>query len=113
MVDTSLSVVELFMVFKYNENNNVEFVGGQAMLLNIYNYFRIEMNSGTILGYFLQALPIACIVGIAFFAIRFAFLKKRKLQIKWKLEILQVIFACYLAGLISLVVLPANFWLSV
>ena len=112
MVDTSLSVVELFMVFKYNENNNVEFVGGQAMLLNIYNYFRIEMNSGTILGYFLQALPIACIVGIAFFAIRFAFLKKRKLQIKWKLEILQVIFACYLAGLISLVVLPANFWLG-
>ena len=82
------------------------------MLLNIYNYFRIEMNSGTILGYFLQALPIACIVGIAFFAIRFAFLKKRKLQIKWKLEILQVIFACYLAGLISLVVLPANFWLE-
>ena len=82
------------------------------MLLNIYNYFRIEMNSGTILGYFLQALPIACIVGIAFFAIRFAFLKKRKLQIKWKLEILQVIFACYLAGLISLVVLPANFWLG-
>ena len=96
----------------HNENNNVEFVGGQAMLLNIYNYFRIEMNSGTILGYFLQALPIACIVGIAFFAIRFAFLKKRKLQIKWKLEILQVIFACYLAGLISLVVLPANFWLG-
>ena len=82
------------------------------LLLNIYNYFRIEMNSGTILGYFLQALPIACIVGIAFFAIRFAFLKKRKLQIKWKLEILQVIFACYLAGLISLVVLPANFWLG-
>ena len=82
------------------------------MLLNIYNYFRMEMNSGTILGYFLQALPIACIVGIAFFAIRFAFLKKRKLQIKWKLEILQVIFACYLAGLISLVVLPANFWLG-
>lgn len=105
-------MVELFTVFKYNENNNVEFVGGQAMLLNIYNYFRMEMNSGTILGYFLQALPIACIVGIAFFAIRFAFLKKRKLQIKWKLEILQVIFACYLTGLISLVVLPANFWLE-
>ena len=56
------------------------------MLLNIYNYFRREMNSGTILGYFLQALPIACIVGIAFFAIRFAFLKKRsfKLSGSWR-----------------------------
>ncbi len=81
------------------------------MLLNIYNFFRMEMNSGTILGYFLQALPIACIVGIVFFAIRFVLLKKRKIQIKWKQEILQVIFACYLTGLISLVVLPANFWL--
>ena len=46
------------------------------MLLNIYNYFRREMNSGTILGYFLQALPIACIVGIAFFAIRFTVFDK-------------------------------------
>lgn len=81
------------------------------MLVNIYNFFRIEMNSGTILGYFLQVLPIACIVGILFAVIRFFLLKKRKIQIKWKLEILQVIFACYLTGLISLVVLPANFWL--
>ncbi len=82
------------------------------MLLNIYKFFRMEMNSGTILGYFLQALPMACIVGIVFFAIRFVLLKKRKMQIKWKQEILQTIFACYLTGLISLVVLPANFWLS-
>lgn len=82
------------------------------ILMNIYNFFRMEMNSGTILGYFLQVLPIACIVGITFLTIRFALLKKRKLQIKWKLEILQAIFACYLTGLISLIVLPANFWLN-
>ena len=71
------------------------------------------MNSGTTLGYFLQALPIACIAGLVFFAIRFALLKRRKIQIQWMQEILRVVFACYLTGLISLVILPANFWLSV
>ncbi len=83
------------------------------MLLNIYLYFRMEMNSGTILGYFLQALPIACIAGIVFFAIRLRLLRKRKEPIEWRREILQAVFVCYLTGLISLVVLPANFWLSV
>ena len=87
--------------------------GEQSMFLDIYNDFRMEMNSGTILGYFLQALPIACIIGIVFFAIRFVLLKKRKIQINWKQEILQVLFACYLTGLISLVILPANFWLHI
>ncbi len=82
------------------------------MLLNIYNYFRMEMNSGTVLGHFLQALPIACIAGIVFLAIRIVGLKKRKIQIKWRQEILKAVFACYLTGLISLVALPANFWLS-
>lgn len=71
------------------------------------------MNSGTTLGYFLQALPTACIAGLVFFAIRFALLKRRKIQIQWMQEILRVVFACYLTGLISLVILPANFWLSV
>ncbi len=48
------------------------------MLLNIYLYFRMEMNSGTILGYFLQALPIACIAGIVFFCHSFAPSEKKK-----------------------------------
>ena len=83
------------------------------MLLKLYLYFRMEMNSGTVLGHFLQALPIACIAGLVFFAIRFARLRKRKEQIDWGQEMLRVVFVCYLTGLISLVVLPANFWLSV
>lgn len=81
-------------------------------MLTIYNTFRMEMNSGTILGYFLQALPIACIVGIIFSAIRLVILKKDQVRIKWKHEVLLFVFVCYLIGLISLVVLPANFWLN-
>jgi len=82
------------------------------MLMNLYQAFRMEMSSGSILGYFLQALSIACIVGVIFFAIRFALLRIRKIQIEWRQEILRVVFVCYLTGLISLVILPANFWLN-
>jgi len=82
------------------------------MLMNLYQAFRMEMSSGSIWGYFLQALPIACIVGVIFFAIRFALLRIRKIQIEWRQEILRVVFVCYLTGLISLVILPANFWLK-
>ncbi len=81
------------------------------MLLNLYNLFRREMNQATVLGYFLQALPITCIAGIAYFAIRIVVLKRSYARSKWKQEILRVIFFCYLTGLISLVILPANFWL--
>lgn len=71
------------------------------------------MGSGTICGYFLQAFPIACIAGIIYFAIRFIHFKKNKARIKWGQEILKLLFVCYLTGLISLVILPANFWLFV
>ena len=83
------------------------------MLLALYNSVRMEMNSGTILGYFLQALPIASIVGVVFLIIRLVLRRRENRRIKWGQEILRVIFVCYLTGLISLVVLPANFWLYV
>ncbi len=79
--------------------------------MNAYSFFRMAMNSGTVLGYFWQALPITCAVGIAFFTVRLVLFKKRKRQIPWTKLIVQAIFSCYLTGLISLVVLPANFWL--
>lgn len=69
------------------------------------------MNSGSVMGYFLQALPVAVLVGILYFIIRIALLKKRKNKIDWLSEVLRVLFVCYLTGLVSLVVLPANFWL--
>ena len=71
------------------------------------------MNSGSVMGYFLQALPVAVLVGILYFIIRIALLKKRKNKIDWLSEVLRVLFVCYLTGLVSLVVLPANFWLCI
>lgn len=83
------------------------------MLLEVYNLFRMEMNSGSILGYFLEAVPITIVVGIVYAVLRFVFLKQRKRRIVWPTEVMRLLFVCYLTGLCSLVILPANFWLHV
>ena len=81
--------------------------------MQVYNLFRMEMSSGSILGYFLQALPAAIFAGIVYAALRIGFIKKRGRRINWPAEAMEWLFACYLTGLCSLVILPANFWLSV
>ena len=70
------------------------------------------MNSGSVLGYFFQAVPITCIVGIIYVIICVVIIKRNKLKIEWLKEIMKLLFTCYLTGLISLVILPANFWLD-
>ena len=82
------------------------------MFIKIYNFFRMEMNSSSILGYFLQAVPITIVVGIVYLILRLVFLKRKNRHIAWFSEIMRLLFVCYLTGLCSLVILPANFWLS-
>ena len=82
------------------------------MFIKIYNFFRMEMNSGSILGYFLQAVPITIVIGIVYLILRLVFLKRKNRHIAWVSEIMRLLFVCYLTGLCSLVILPANFWLS-
>ncbi len=77
----------------------------------MYNQLRMIMNSGSILGYFFQAVPITCIVAVVYIGIRVANIKHKKRSIILLDELLKVLFVCYLTGLLSLVVLPANFWL--
>lgn len=83
------------------------------MFLEIYNLFRMEMNSGTILGYFLQAVPVTVVVGTLYTVFRLNFLKRRNRHIGWLTELMRLLFVCYLTGLCSLVILPQNFWLEV
>lgn len=79
----------------------------------LYNLFRMEMNSGTILGYFLQAVPITILVGVVYIVWRLVFLKRERRRVPWFPELMRLLFVCYLTGLCSLVILPANFWLHV
>lgn len=80
--------------------------------LDMLNWLRSIMNSGSVLGYFFQAVPITCVVGIIYVIIRVVIIKRNNLTIEWLKEIMRLLFSCYLTGLISLVVLPANFWLD-
>ena len=77
----------------------------------MFNCLRSIMNSGSVLGYFFQAVPITFIVGIIYVIIRVVIVKRNKLKIEWLQEIMKLLFTCYLTGLISLVILPTNFWL--
>ena len=79
----------------------------------MWNALRQEMGSGTILGYFLQAVPVALLVGVGYAILRVLYLKQRKRTIQWLSEVMGLLFVCYLTGLCSLVILPANFWLHV
>ncbi len=73
--------------------------------------WRAIMNSGSVLGYFLQVLPITCCVGLAYVVVRIIVIKRKKYPVIWLNEIIRLAFACYLTGLVSLVILPANFWI--
>lgn len=75
-------------------------------------WFRFVMNSGSVLGYFFQAIPVTVFVGIVYAIIRVISIKKKNQKANWPREIAKWLFVCYLTGLISLVILPANFWLS-
>ena len=78
----------------------------------MFNWMRSVMNSGSVLGYFFQVIPITILVGIIYVVIRITEIKKNKQRIKWSNEIIKLLFSCYLTGLVSLIILPANFWLN-
>ena len=77
----------------------------------MYNAIRMIMNSGSILGYFLQVVPITAVVAAVYSVVRLFLLKKKNKPILWGKEAVQLVFVCYLTGLFNLIVMPANFWL--
>ena len=79
----------------------------------MFGKLRMIMNSGSVMGHFLQALPVALLAGAVYLVVRLCQLKRRRERPRWGTEILRLLFVCYLTGLVSLVVLPANFWLLV
>ena len=75
-------------------------------------WLRFQMNDASVWGYFLQALPISLIAGIVYAVVRFIKGKRKDRPIRLLNETIKFLFVCYLTGLISLVVLPVNFWLN-
>lgn len=79
----------------------------------MFDWLRFQMNDASVWADFLQALPISLIAGLVYAVIRLITVKRRKLTVRWIDEIIKLLFVCYLTGLISLVILPVNFWLHV
>jgi glycopeptide antibiotics resistance protein len=76
------------------------------MLDKLYNL----MESGSILGLFLQVVPITIIVGTIYALYRFIWMKRHDLPFPWGAEIIRCFFVYYLTGLVNLVLVPANLW---
>lgn len=78
----------------------------------MFNSIRMLMNSSSVLGYFLQVVPITAVVALVYCLCRLCQLKKRGEKPSLGTELLHLIFVCYVTGLFNLIVMPANFWLS-
>ncbi len=66
----------------------------------------------SIINQFIQVIPITVLLGFFYIAIRITYLKKKKLHINYRKEILYFLFVCYIVGLFHLTLVPSNFWSS-
>lgn len=71
------------------------------------------LSSGSIFGLFLQVLPITLLVGAVYAVCRCVRIKRRGSSVRWGMEIMRWLFVCYLTGLVNLVLVPAELWMSV
>lgn len=68
------------------------------------------MKSSSILGLFLEVIPITLLVGLIYTVCRVVRIKRQGAQASWSTEIIRLLFVCYLTGLINLILVPNNFW---
>lgn len=66
------------------------------------------VNSGSMVGLFVQALPVALVAGLIYAIYRCCKIKKSQVRYDLGHEIICVLFACYLTGLIYLLFVPSS-----
>ena len=66
--------------------------------------------SGSLIGIFLQVVPITFLVGLVYAIYRLVKIKKHELPVAWGTEIMRWLFVCYLTALINLILVPRNLW---
>lgn len=66
--------------------------------------------SGGVVASFLQVLPITCLVGLIYVLYRGTRINRQGTGIDWKIEVVRLLFVCYLTGLLNLTIVPRNFW---
>lgn len=68
------------------------------------------LRDGDVLSLFFEVVPITLLVGVLYALCRLIRLKRRGRPVRWGAEVMGLLLACYLTGLINLVLVPANFW---
>ena len=66
--------------------------------------------SDSVVGLFVQVLPVSLLAGLIFSAVRLQKQKKQRRSVSRGRELLLFLFVCYVTGLANLVLVPANFW---
>lgn len=69
--------------------------------------------SDSILGMFLQVVPITCLVGLIYAILRIRYIKGKGRVPRWGTEVLRLLFVCYLTGLVNLTLVPNNLWTAI
>ena len=69
--------------------------------------------SGTVLGLFLQVVPITCLVGVLYAVWRYGKIRRGSPFSGWGPEAVRLLFVCYLTGLVNLVLVPNNLWTAI
>ena len=75
-----------------------------------WDYIYNIMASGSVVGLFLQVVPITCLVGLIYAVYRCIRIKIKRLSVKLSTEIIRWLFVCYLTGLINLTLVPHGLW---
>lgn len=71
------------------------------------------MNYGSVFSLFLQVVPITLLVGVVYAIYRCIRIRKQERTVCWGKEIMRWLFACYLTGLVNLILVPANLWMYI
>lgn len=74
--------------------------------------YRLLMSDSTV-SLFLQVVPVTLLVGAVCGLCRYRYLKKHGRSFQWGGETVKLLFACYLTGLLNLILVPTNFWSGV
>jgi len=64
------------------------------------------ISSGTVAGYFFEAVPVTILVGIIYAVYRYFKIKKQRIPVSLGSEIVRWLFVCYLTGLCYLLFAP-------
>lgn len=71
------------------------------------------MLSGSMLGLFLQVVPVTALVGVVYAIFRYRYICRRGRSNTWGTEFARLLFVCYVTGLVNLVLTPNNLWTAV